>query len=270
MAMGSDNRDNETGKHPLKSGISSFIRLLYQPYKWLVFMPLLALITLVMGMVSILFATLFNARVGMTMGGRPWAKLCCLAAFVFVNVKNKKYITPGQSYVVVSNHQSLFDILVIAGWLSMDLRWVAKASLKRAPMFGIASIKMDHIFIDRSNRTAALETLNSAKRKIVNGTSVMFFPEGTRSRDGRMKDFKAGAFKMALDLNIPILPITLNGTRNILPSGTLDLFPGRATIVVHPPVDTTRYSKETLPDLRDQTRSVIASELNPYSASGLK
>jgi 1-acyl-sn-glycerol-3-phosphate acyltransferase len=250
------------GTNPSNRNIFRLRRLIYQPYKYLLFMPLFALITLIMGTVSILFASLFNARVGMMVGGRPWAKLCCLVTPVFVRIKNKKHIIPGQSYVVVSNHQSLFDILVIAGWLDMDLRWVAKASLKKAPMFGIASVKMDHIFIDRSNRAAALETLNNAKKKIVNGTSVMFFPEGTRSRDGRIQDFKAGAFKMALDLNIPILPITVQGTRSILPSGTMDLFPGRATIVVHPPVDTTRYSKENLADLIERTRSKIASALN--------
>ena len=82
----------------------------------------------------------------MKLGGNPWAKFSSLAALVFVKTRNREHIRAGQSYVVVSNHQSLFDILVVAGWLGMDLRWVAKASLKKVPMFGIASIKMDHIF----------------------------------------------------------------------------------------------------------------------------
>lgn len=236
-------------------------RLLYLPYKWLVFIPLLCLITLIFGSVSILLASLFNARTGMKLGGNPWARFSCLAALVFVQTRNRERIKPGQSYVVVSNHQSLFDILVIAGWLGMDLRWVAKASLKKVPMFGIASIKMDHIFIDRSNREAAIETLNSAKMKIVDGTSVMFFPEGTRSRDGRLKPFKTGAFKMAVDLGIPILPITLRGTRHILPVGTLDLYPGKAEIIVHTPIDIHEFSHDTIPELIQKTKTIMETTL---------
>ncbi len=237
-------------------------RLLYMPYKWLVFMPLLCCITIILGSLSILLATVFNARVGMKLAGSPWAKLNCIAALVFVKVKNKKNIHPGQSYVVVANHQSLFDILVLVGWLNIDLRWVAKASLKKVPMFGIASVKMDHIFIDRSNPHFALETLDNAKKKIVNGTSVMFFPEGTRSRDGNLKEFKSGAFKMALDLGIPVLPITIRGTGNILPVGTMDLVPGHAEIVIHPPINVHKYSHDSILDLIQETRTVIKSTLS--------
>ena len=98
---------------------SRFLRLVYQPYKWLVFIPLLCLITIIWGSLSIVLATVFNARVGMKLAGRPWAKLNCLAALVSVKIKNKQNIIPGQSYVVVANHQSLFDILVPA--CTMDL-----------------------------------------------------------------------------------------------------------------------------------------------------
>ncbi len=252
----------ETPKHARRySTRSGIVKILYQPYKWLIFIPLLCLITAVFGSLSILFATLFNARVGMKLGGSPWARLNSLAALVCVEVKNKENIAPGQSYVVVANHQSLFDILAVAGWLGIDLRWVAKASLKKVPMFGIASVKMDHIFIDRSNPQAALETLNNAKNNIVNGTSVMFFPEGTRSRDGQLMDFKHGAFKMALDLGIPILPITMQGTRDILPVGTMDLCPGKTRIIVHPPIDVKKYSNTSIAALVQKTRSVIQSAL---------
>jgi len=242
-----------------KGNRSKIIRTLYQPYKWLVYIPLLCLSTAVLGSLATLLAILFDAKTGMKFAGSPWARLNCLAAPVFVTIKNKKNIHPGQSYVVVANHQSLFDILILVGWLDIDLRWVAKASLKKVPMFGIASVKMDHIFIDRSNFQAALDTLNTAKKNIVDGTSVMFFPEGTRSRDGKLKEFKHGAFKMALDLEIPILPITVGGTRHILPSGTMDLMPGKASIFIHPPIDVAPYTFGTVKELVQETRRVIES-----------
>jgi len=237
-------------------------RVLYQPYKWLIFIPLFILITLVMGSVSMLLASFFNAKIGMKYGGSVWAWLSCIVVPVFVRIRNKEHIIPGQSYVVVSNHQSQFDILVVVGWLNIDLRWVAKASLKKTPMFGPASVKMDHIFIDRSNTEAALETINKAKKNIVNGTSVMFFPEGTRSEDGSLQEFKNGAFKMALDLGIPVLPITIRGTRKILPSGSLDLLPGMAEIVIHPQIDTIPYSDESIKDLVHEARKVVESGLS--------
>jgi 1-acyl-sn-glycerol-3-phosphate acyltransferase len=254
----STNKSDDQHKESIRLRI---IRILYWPYKWLIFIPLLFLITLIWGSLSIMLATIFNAKTGMKFGGSPWAKLCCLAALVFVDVKQRGNIIPNKSYVVVSNHQSLFDIFALVAWLGIDLRWVAKSSLKKVPIFGIASVKMDHIFIDRSNPEAAVETLNNAKKNIVNGTSVMFFPEGTRSKTGELKSFKKGAFKMALDLGIPILPITIRGTGRIQPPGTIDLVPGKVEIVIHPQIEIADYSENILADLIQQTRDVIGSAL---------
>ncbi len=128
-------------------------------------------------------------------------------------------------------------------------------------IYTFAFVKMDHIFIDRKNPQAALETLNNAKKYIVNGTPVMFFPEGTRSGNGQLKTFKNGAFKMALDLGVPILPITVKGTGHILPSGTMDQVPGMAQIVIHPQIDIKNYSHDTLPTLVQETRTIIESAL---------
>jgi len=236
-------------------------RLLYQPYKWLVFIPLLCFYTIVLGGLAIILASLFNARLAMKLAGNPWARLNCLTVPVLVTVRNRHNIIPGQSYVVVSNHQSLVDILVIAGWLGIDIRWVAKASLRNVPVFGPASAKMEHIFIDRSNARAARETISNARKNITNGTSVMFFAEGTRSTDGSLKAFKSGAFRMALDLGVPVLPVTVRGTRKILPPGSMKLFPGRAEIVVHPQIETGFFSQETMGDLVEKTRSAIGSAL---------
>ena len=129
------------------------------------------------------------------------------------------------------------------------------------PGIGIACEALGHIFIDRSNHQAALATLESAKAKIVDGTSVIFFPEGTRSRDGKLKRFKKGAFRMALDLDLPILPITVTGTRDVLPAGTSDLLPGSAKLIIHPPVSVEGISAEACQRLMDETREVIASSL---------
>jgi 1-acyl-sn-glycerol-3-phosphate acyltransferase len=181
-----------------------------------------------------------------------------------VTVIGRRNVDPLQSYVIVSNHQSQYDIFVLYGWLDIDFKWVMKQELRKVPAIGISCERLGHIYVDRSNREAALASINAAKQRIVDGTSVLFFPEGTRSRDNRMRPFKKGAFRMALDLQLPILPITIQGTRDILPSDTMDLYPGRATMIIHPPIAIDEYSHDTLEDLMARTRTVIeAPDLTP-------
>ena len=184
-----------------------------------------------------------------------------MATPILVRTRGRENIDKTQSYVIVSNHQSQYDIFVLYGWLGIDFKWVMKQELRKVPALGIACEKIGHIFIDRSNTAAALHSLNEAKSKIVNGTSVIFFPEGTRRRDHRLGTFKKGAFRTAIDQQLPLLPITVIGTRDILPARTLHLFPGTARMVVHPPIETRGMSVDQLDALMQQTRDVITSAM---------
>lgn len=234
--------------------------ILYQPYKFLVFAPVVILSTLIVAMITLGLAAVVGPRVASKMGV-VWSRINAWATPMLVTVRGRENINREISCVVVSNHQSQYDIFVLYGWLGIDFKWVMKQELRNIPGLGIACEKIGHIFIDRSNTQAALNSINAAREKIVNGTSVLFFPEGTRSRSAGMRPFKKGAFKFALDLGLPILPVTIKGTRDILPANTFDLFPGRASMIIHPLVDTSGYSDETLPELSDMVRGIIASDL---------
>ena len=238
--------------------MKKFLRILYQPYKWLIFAPLLVCTTFLFGALAFLGAALTGPRFG-SIFGVIWARVNSIVTPMVVETRGKLNIDKTQSYVIVSNHQSQYDIFVLYGWLGIDFKWVMKMELRKVPALGIACEKIGHIFIDRSNTEAALRSLDEAKSKIVNGTSVIFFPEGTRSLDGNLGNFKKGAFKMALDLGIPILPVTISGTRAILPTKSFDLFPGRATMTIHPPVDIKGYDSGNVKALIDKTRDIIAS-----------
>jgi 1-acyl-sn-glycerol-3-phosphate acyltransferase len=111
-----------------------------------------------------------------------------------------------------------------------------KKELRGIPGLGASCERMGHIFVDRSSALAATRTLEAARDRATEGASVLFFPEGTRSPDGALGAFKRGAFRMALDLGLPILPMTIIGTRTILPPGSRDLRPGRARLIIHPPI----------------------------------
>lgn len=238
-------------------------RILYAPYKVLIFAPFLVLSTFIIGTLCVITATLFGPKIAGRIYPPLWARLLIAVTPSKVDVKGLQRIQPDQSYVIVANHLSLYDILVVYATLGVDLRWVMKQELRKVPIIGIASEKLGHVYIDRSNSDAAVKALEDARAKVANGTCIIFFPEGTRSRNGEMGKFKKGAFKMALDLGLPILPITINGTRSILPSDSVELYPGRAELIVHPPVATANLSEEDLHLLIAETRETILQAREP-------
>lgn len=238
---------------------NKLLYLLYLPYKWLFFLPFMAVNTLFFGILAVLVSALVNQRIGSYFGGVIWSRINAFLTPMFVKVSGNENIDKGRSYVVISNHQSLYDIFVIYGWLGIDIKWIMKKELAKIPGIGFGSRKVGHIFLDRSNSRVALESLNEAKRKLVNGTSVVIFPEGTRSVTGKMGVFKKGAFKLALDLGLPILPITIIGTKDVLPTGTIALRPGKASMIIHEPIEIHDHNDESIKGLMDKARSIIAS-----------
>ncbi|HBG87319.1 MAG TPA: 1-acyl-sn-glycerol-3-phosphate acyltransferase [Marinilabiliaceae bacterium] len=233
--------------------------LMYQPYKWLVFLPLMIVNSVLFATLAALCALLISAKAGSFMG-RCWARVCCWITPVKVFVKGKAQIEAGKSYVIVSNHQTIWDIFLLYGYFPTDFRWVMKKELRKIPFIGYASEKVGHIFIDRSSPRAAVHSLEEAKRKLDNGISVVIFPEGTRSGQKEMRPFKKGAFRLAFELGFDILPITIIDSYKINRSGFFNLMPGRAGLIIHPPVNTHLFT-DKLEDLVSYTREVINSAL---------
>ena len=231
--------------------------MLYQPYKWLIFAPFFVSTTLFFGSATIVLSIFLPSRWVSLICGTFWSRLNAWLTPMSVNVTGRQNIDPQQSYVVVANHQSLYDVFVLYGFLGIDFKWVIKQEMRSVPGLGIGCEKVGHIFVDRSDRKAALASINAAKSKISNGTSVVFFPEGTRSRDGTLRQFKKGAFRFALDLDLPILPVTIVGTWEILPSDSLDLLPGKARLIIDQPILVDGLDGNDIPRLMEQVRSVF-------------
>lgn len=239
---------------------SRLFKYCYQPYKWLLVAPLLIGSTFIFGILAILSSVLFSPRAGRIFAV-AWARLNSFFTPMTVSVSGLENIDPEKSYVVVANHQSLYDIYVLYGWLGRDFKWVMKKELAMVPVLGLACRALGHIFIDRSDSAGAVNTLNDAKKKITNGTSVLFFPEGSRSGDGRVGTFKKGAFRIALDLGIPVLPVTLNGTREVLPKGSTNLMPGAVSMIIHKPLSVKNYNEKNMKKLMTKARIAIISAL---------
>lgn len=238
--------------------------ILYQPYKWLVFLPFLAINTIFFGILAIVLSLVVNQKTGSFVGGAIWSRINSALTPMFVKTYGREKINKNQSYVIVANHQSSYDIFLVYGWLGIDFKWVMKKELEKVPGIGFGSKAVGHIFIDRSSTKAALESINKAKAKIRNGTSVLFFPEGTRSKNGALGRFKKGAFNFAFELNLPILPITITGTEKILPSNSINILPGKVQLVVHDPVDINQYNKDEMDKLMEDVKDIISSGLNGF------
>jgi 1-acyl-sn-glycerol-3-phosphate acyltransferase len=233
---------------------------LYPLYKYVIYIPWLLLWTATNFMGVVLVAP-FSRRYASRWFGRLWGRGLMYLVPARIGVLGKDELDSSQPYIVVSNHLSLTDIPVLYGWLPLDLKWVVKKELRRVPFIGAGCALMGHIFLDRDNRALAIQQLQQGERELPPGTSVMFFAEGTRSRNGKLQAFKKGPFQMAKDLQIAILPITLCKTDNILPPDGMGLRPGVAQMIINPPIPAAMVVSLNCEELRDRARSIIASNL---------
>ncbi len=240
---------------------------LYPLYQWLIYIPLAALVTLVCALAAVPLALLVSPRLANLRVAVTWGRILACLAPVRVAVEGLDRIDPAQSYVVVANHQSQFDIPVIYGWIGLDLRWVAKAELSRIPFVAAGCRAIGHIFINRTDPDQARTAINRAVGRLEPGTGLMFFAEGTRSLTGELLPFKKGAFRVAVDQQLPVLPVTVIGTRDILPAKSLRIRPGRVRLVVHAPQETAGLATEDIGELRRRCHALVAGALPQGSAS---
>ena len=174
-----------------------------------------------------------------------WGRMITTWSGVRVRVEGLERLDRSKPYIFVANHQSQFDIFVLDGFLDIDFRWLAKKELFRVPLFGWAMLLAGSIPVDRSHGRQAIKSLDEAAKRIAAGASVVIFPEGTRSPDGKLQPFKAGGMQLAIKSGVELVPLAITGTHQVLPKGKILIRPGRVVIRVGTPVDSRDYgSKE--------------------------
>ncbi len=186
-----------------------------------------------------------------------WARMLLWVAGTRVDVIGKENVLMEKPQIFMANHQSDFDILIVLAHIPGQFRWIAKKELFKIPIFGKAMRNAGYIEIDRQNHEKALKSLDEAAQKIREGKSVVTFPEGTRSRDGKIRPFKQGMFHLAIQAGVPIVPISIIGAHEIMPKRTLKVKPGRITMVIDRPVDVSGYTLETRSELIEKIRHII-------------
>ncbi len=235
--------------------------ILFRIYQWLLAYPILIVITVLVALSTIALSPFFpNSQLSYA-PTRWWARIYCRLCFVKVRVYGMERLNPRQSYVFALNHQSIFDIFVVYGWLPFCFKWMMKAELRKIPLIGKACEAAGHIFINRSNPVAARQSLERAEVQLVNGISVVIFPEGTRTYTGEMGVFKRGAFRIATDLSLPIVPVTLRGSFERMHRNSARVTPGLIEMCVHEPLEISTFQSENIHELIQKTWDVIHSAL---------
>jgi len=181
---------------------------------------------------------------------------------VRVKVSGLDQLDPNQTYIFTPNHQSLIEVPLFVAYLGRNPAYLGKKEIFKYPVFGYGIRLIGVVPVDRSNSPAAVESAKLATENLRRGKSYVVYPEGTRSRDGRMLPFKKGAFMMALDAGVPVVPETVSGATKIMPKAQVKVFPSTVQITVHEPISTIGYSKENVAELVERTRAQIFSALN--------
>lgn len=235
--------------------------ILYRIYLILICCPIIIVATVITALITLAGSAL---GYGKWWGYYPeilWARLFCWLALVRVSVSGRENIDPSTSYVFVANHQGAYDIFALFGYLGHNFRWLMKASLSRIPFVGWACKASGSIFVDNSTVASTRHTIEEAEQQLRGGMSLTVFPEGARTLTGRMGRFKKGAYMLAVEFGLPVVPVTIDGAYHVMPRTAIFPRPGHIHITIHRPVMPSAEGTHDLTSLMTESRAAIASAL---------
>ena len=233
---------------------------IYRIYQILIALPLCLVLTIVTSIITIVGCILTKGSWWGYYPPKIWAKLFCWLNLVRVSVKGRENIDKKTSYVFVSNHQGAFDIFTIYGFLGHNFKWMMKASLRKIPFVGYACYQAGHIFVDRGNSASIKRSMDKAEKQLSGGMSLVVFPEGSRSKTGKLGNFKRGAYFLATEFNLPVVPLTIDGAYDVMPPHAKLPKPGHIKLTIHKPIEAPAEGHE-IDKLMNETRETIASAL---------
>jgi 1-acyl-sn-glycerol-3-phosphate acyltransferase len=245
------------------------------PYHWwrtvFFLIPAISVYTIVLGAASIV-SSLFDSRGYFAHHcARAWSWLILKTTGVRVTVEGLERITPGTTYVFVSNHQSIYDTPVVFASLPYQLRIIAKESLARFPVLGWHLKRGGHLFVDRDHPDRA-GILKRWRALVSEGLSLIIYAEGGRSMDGRVGRFRAGSFLLAIEAGLPVVPLAIIGTRKVMPKGRLRTEPADVKLIVHDPILPPAIEQPTVRDARAlavRAREIVASAVEARQPTGV-
>lgn len=214
------------------------MKYLYRIYQLFIAIPLIIVASVITSFTTIVGCFLGNGHFWGYYPGKLWSRFICFILLLPVKVEGRENLKEGQSYVFVANHQGIFDVFLIYGYLCRNFKWMMKQSLRKMPFVGPACAAARHIFVDKRGASKIKATYDKARDTLKGGMSLVVFPEGARTFTGHMGKFRRGAFMLADELQLPVCPLTINGSFNVKPR-TKDLywaFWHPLTLTIHEPI----------------------------------
>lgn len=238
------------------------MNILYKVYQLFIALPIIFVATVLTSLITIL-GGFINAHVFGYYPGRIWSKVVLRVLLLPIHVEGREHLQPRQSYVFVANHQGPVDIFLIYGYLGRNFKWMMKKALRKMPLVGVACEKARHIFVDKSGPKAIKETIDKARATLQGGTSLVVFPEGSRSFTGHMGLFRKGAFQLADDLQLPVVPVTIDGSFDVLTrmAGFNFVHWHPLRLVIHEPIPPVGEGKEDIKHTMEEAYRVIMNSL---------
>lgn len=233
---------------------------LYYIYFFLIAVPVLFSLTVLTCIVILIGTAIGNGSWWGYYPAMVWAKMFCILSLVKVSVRGRENIDKRTSYVFVANHQGAYDIFSVYGYLGHNFKWMMKKSLRKIMLVGYTCQKCGHIFVDRSSPTAIRRTIETAEKRLRDGMSLVVFPEGARTFTGKMGPFKKGAYQLALEFHLPLVPVTIDGSFGIMPRTRYVPRPGRIVLTIHKPIAPPADEADRA-EVIEQTRQAIESSL---------
>lgn len=239
------------------------MKLLYLIYQIFIALPLFIVATILTAVITILGTHLGNGHVWGYYPGKIWSRFTCFILLIPVRVKGREKLHDKQSYVFVANHQGSMDIFLIYGYLNRNFKWMMKKSLRNIPFVGKACESAGHVFVDKGSPRKIQATYEQAFKVLQNGTSLVVFPEGARTFSGHMGFFRKGAYQLADELQLPVVPLTINGSFDILPRTKTFLNWHPLELEIHDPIFPIGKGNENVNHAMQHSYNIIENGLIP-------
>lgn len=241
------------------------MKYLYRIYQLFIAAPVILVATIITAVTVTIGCMLGNGHFWGYYPGRWWGWVIIRVLLLPVKVEGRENLQSGQSYVFVSNHQGAFDIFLIYGFLQRNFKWMMKRQIRNIPLVGLACEASHQIFVDKRGPSKIKETYTKARATLKDGMSLVVFPEGSRSFTGHMGVFRRGAFMLADELQLPVAPLTINGSFNVMPRMRDMHFVNwhPLTLTIHKPIAPVGQGAENIKHLEQESYQIVMSGLVP-------
>ena len=237
--------------------------LIYRIYQLFIALPILFVCTMLTCIITIIGSFIGGAHFWGYYPAKIWSMVMCRLLLLPIKIKGKENVDKKSSYVFVANHQGAFDIFLVYGFIGRNFKWMMKKSIRNIPLVGKACESARHIFVDKTGPKKIQETYNKAREILKEGTSLVVFPEGARSFTGHMGVFKRGAFQLADELQLPVVPVTINGPFDVLPRTKGFYFVNfhKLEMTIHQPIMPKGKGPENVKQTLEEAYEIVMSGL---------